>query len=131
MDRKLPNDSCRKEKCPHGSAEEHTQLVNDVLVELSKLDYVRAWKNQTGVAEMGDRIVRFGLKGSSDIIGLVRHKFHDVGVFIGIECKTGGAVQTPQQKSFQAMIERFGGFYLVVRDPAEALQFVKRVATSL
>jgi hypothetical protein len=58
----------------------------------------------------GERVIRFGLKGSSDIIGIYK------GRFLGIEVKTGNARQSKDQKRFQAMIDKMGGIYVVIRE---------------
>ncbi len=68
------------------------------------------WKNSTGVAVADGRHVRYGLKGSPDIIGVI-----EGGIFLGIEVKTGSATQSPQQKKFQKRFEQLGGLYIVAR----------------
>lgn len=91
----------------------HSQLVNDILLMIgAEFQSIRAWKNATGSTKIGDRFIQFGLKGSADIIGIVSPS----GKMLCIECKTGTAVQSSQQKNFQKMIETFGGIYLVARD---------------
>jgi hypothetical protein len=81
----------------------------------------RVWRNETGVGfnGRGGRL-RYGLKGSSDIIGITRD-----GKFLAIEAKTGNAKQSTQQKNFQSMVETFGGNYFVVRTVTEAIEKVK------
>lgn len=75
-------------------------------------EHCRVWANNTGVGmDMNcERIIRFGLKGSSDIIGLYR------GVFLGIEVKTGNAKQSKFQINFQKMVDKIGGLYVVCRE---------------
>lgn len=68
------------------------------------------WKNATGVAERGGRVIRYGLKGSADILGIVAP-----GRFLAIEVKTGSAVQTAEQKAFEAVISGMGGLYVLAR----------------
>lgn len=70
----------------------------------------RVWANNSGAVKvMSGRFIRFGLKGSSDIVGI-----DGSGKFIAIEVKTGKAVQSMQQKMFMKMIQERGGrFYLV------------------
>lgn len=63
---------------------------------------------------------KYGLKGSSDIIGITND-----GKFLAIEAKTGAATQSKEQKNFAAMIKNFGGRYFVCRTPEEAVNFVK------
>ena len=75
-------------------------------------EHCRLWANNTGVGRAmdSDRIVRFGLKGSPDIIGLYK------GLFLGIEVKTGNAKQSKEQKFFQNMVDNLGGIYVVCRE---------------
>ena len=76
------------------------------------LPYCRVWPNNTGVGRdmSGERIIRFGLKGSPDIIGIYK------GLFLGIEVKTGNAKQSKDQKNFQRMVDMVGGLYVLCRD---------------
>ena len=72
----------------------------------------RVWPNNTGSVKTHDnRWVNFGLKGSSDLIGLT-----DAGRIVCIEIKTGKARQGPQQKKFERMIRNGNGIYLIFRD---------------
>ena len=74
--------------------------------------HCRVWPNNTGVGRdmSGERIIRFGLKGSSDIIGIYK------GLFLGIEVKTGSATQRKEQINFQKMVDSLGGIYVVCRE---------------
>ena len=93
-----------------GSTAEHQCLVNSILVKYGALPQLRIWKNATGSAQVNGRYLKFGLIGSSDIIGISYR-----GQFLAIECKTGSAKQSPQQILFQKMIEKFGGIYVLAR----------------
>lgn len=74
--------------------------------------FCRVWSNNTGLGRdlNSERIIRFGLKGSSDIIGIYK------GVFLAIEVKTGNAKQTKEQINFQKMIDTLGGVYVLCRE---------------
>lgn len=76
------------------------------------------WKNASGVAMADGRHIRYGLKGSPDIIGVI-----EGGRFLGIEVKTGCATQSPQQKKFQKIFEQLGGLYIVAR----SLEDIKKI----
>ena len=91
---------------------QHSMLVNRVLIELGSKKEFMIWKNATGATknECG-RYVRYGLKGAPDIIGVKKG-----GKFIALEIKTGAAVQSPAQIKFQKRFEELGGLYIVVRD---------------
>jgi hypothetical protein len=81
------------------------------------------WRNNTGAfagayTRKGDgktvnRFLRFGAPGSPDIFVLMK------GRFIGIECKVGTNKQSPEQKTFQADLEKHGGLYWLVYSPEE------------
>lgn len=91
----------------------HSELVNECLLALGSLPNIRIWKNATGVAQtMNGSVIRFGLTGSPDLIGIIKGS----GKFLGVECKTGQAVQTRAQKNFESMVKSFGGVYIVARD---------------
>lgn len=80
---------------------------------------MKLWKNTTGTAKIDDRFVRFGHKGSADILGIMMG-----GRFLAIEVKTGRAVQTVEQQTYQRIVEMMGGLYVLARsveDVAEAL----------
>jgi len=99
---------------------EHSILVNEILVELSKTGTCTVWKNSTGVAKSEGRYISFGLKGSADIIGILEPH----GQFIAVEVKTGNAKQSLQQKKFEEMVKRRGGRYAVCRSVTDALNLV-------
>lgn len=109
------------------SQEEHAALIDAILVEITAWPEVMAWKHATGVGvTAGRRIVRFGLKGSGDIIGSC------AGRAFAIDGKTGKAVQKPHQIAFERKWTKAGGLYVLARsvdDVAAALRpLIRRVA---
>lgn len=102
-----------------GSTGEHQKVVKLVLLKMTS-KYCRVWPNNTGVGRdmSGERIIRFGLKGSSDIIGVYK------GLFLGIEVKTGNAVQNKDQINFQKMIESCGGIYILCKNNVEHIDIL-------
>lgn len=119
-------------------ARAHAELVSRILAECGARPDCRLWANNTGVARglTGDGIVRFGLKGSADILGIGAHSVCDwcaksparrLGVFLAIEAKTGNARQSTHQKAFQAMIERFGGYYLVAKSQEDVTKWLDKI----
>ena len=88
----------------------HTDLVNACLLELSARG-VLAWSNRTGAHQIEDRFIRFGLKGSSDILAVVP----PIGRLLAVECKTGKGRQRKEQRAFQRAVNRAGGLYVVAR----------------
>lgn len=112
----------------------HQRLVSEILALCGARQDCRLWANNSGLARAltHDGHVRFGLKGSADIIGIGRNQGYDGrtverGRFLAIEAKTGRGTQTKQQKAFQAMVEKFGGFYLVARGAEEVKLWLDRV----
>jgi hypothetical protein len=93
----------------------HNELVNRILILLHSNKLGRFWANNTGaVKTVKGHFQRYGLKGSSDIIGLSK-----TGQFVGIEVKTGAGRQSGDQKNFQRMIESNGGMYFMVREESD------------
>lgn len=86
------------------------EIQNQILIRFGARHDMRIWRNNTGAIKVGERFVSFGLKGSADILGLLRG-----GRFLAIEVKAASGRQSPDQKSFQKMIEDFGGLYILAR----------------
>lgn len=80
------------------------------------------WRQSTGAARIGGRFVRFGLKGQADLQGVIAPS----GQALFIECKSARGVQSPEQRTFQRLVEKHGGLYVLARtleDVAAALGF--------
>lgn len=103
---------------------EHSKLVNEILLTFGSRKDLTLWKNATGAVKIGDRFLRFGMKGSPDILGIA-----DDGIFVGIEVKTGNARQSPEQKLFEAMVFRRGGVYILARCLEDVESALDRVFT--
>lgn len=89
---------------PQASKPERVVLA-ECLIELSRVG-ARVWRNNTGALKDKDgRLVRFGLTGSSDIIGIYQ------GRMICVECKGTGKRVKPDsaQDKFLKMIRAQGG----------------------
>jgi len=112
-----------------------------VRLAASKRGYV-VWRNNVGVAYQGGiitmnsqearlrhpRRISFGVGGAggSDLIGyrevVVTQEMvgHPVAVFCAIECKRpGGRGPTPDQKHFQAVVNKAGGVAIVARGESD------------
>lgn len=96
-------------------------LVHSVLVAWGATPHLRIWRMNTGVGwfvngqparktDPGAYPVRFGLPGQGDISGVTSG-----GRRLEIECKAERGRQSDDQRNFQAMIERFGGLYVLAR----------------
>lgn len=70
-------------------------------LEYLRLRGIFCFRNNSGAAKVGKRLIRFGLPGSSDIIGILPD-----GRFLAVECKREkGGVLSDLQKSFLSAIE--------------------------
>ena len=96
------------------------QIQRRILLALSGRGLF-VWRNETGAARSmdGKRVIRFGLQGSPDILGLAPG-----GRALGVEVKTDDGHQSQQQKAFQAAFEAAGGLYILARSPEEAIEAV-------
>lgn len=90
-----------------------------ILARLNQLPGVHVWRQNTGVASMNGRTVRFGLPGAADLTGLV------AGRRLELEIKTGTGRVRPEQRAYGEMIRRFGGVYAVCRSLEDALAAVE------
>jgi hypothetical protein len=101
-------------------ATDHTNLIKTTLLYLSK-NNCRAWQNDTGCAKSmdGSRTISFGLKGSSDIIGI-----HHTGKFIACEIKIGKDKLRPEQEAFKNMILKMNGYYFIIKDEEDVLKMI-------
>lgn len=95
-----------------GSTAEHSRLVYDVLRAWGSRHELRIWQSNTGAGYPPGRrrLVYFGHVGTPDILGILRG-----GRWLGIECKTGGAVLNTDQRVFRKMVEGLGGLFIVAR----------------
>ena len=86
------------------------RLQNEILRAFGTKRWMRLWRANTGVAQIGSRVVRFGVPGQADLTGILPD-----GRRLEIELKSDGGRQTEDQGNFQRMIERFGGIYVLAR----------------
>jgi len=94
-------------------------VLKDCL-EYLNLKGVFAWRNNTGAVKVKSRFIKFGYKGSSDIIGILPN-----GRFLAIECKReNGGVLSQEQKEFLQTILKNKGLALVVHSVEELQKFV-------
>lgn len=102
--------------------EAHQKLVKAILKTFGKNEMIFFWPNNTGTAYRRKELLKFGLKGSPDIIGMT-----NVGQFFGIEVKTGKAVLGKQQKAFRDRAISLGAHYLVARSVADVALFLDQI----
>lgn len=86
-------------------------FVLSACLEFLAVRGVFAWRNNSGATKTeGGRFVRFGLRGSSDILGILPG-----GRFLAVECKAPKGRTTPDQEAFLTDIRRRGGVAMVAR----------------
>lgn len=76
---------------------------------------LRIWRQNTGGATIKGRVVRFGVPGCADILGVIGPH----GRLLAIEVKSATGRQTEDQLRFQRVIEHFGGVYVLARSLAD------------
>lgn len=112
-----------KKKADHTQA--HTELVEEVANYLQKELNLLFWKNPTGAYSRGGKLIAYGRRGSSDIIGCFR------GRMVNIECKTGSGRLDHSQKKYRDLMEAEGGIYAVVRCWGDAKRLIACLRASL
>lgn len=99
----------------------------EVLKFLGLEKSIMIWNNPTGVAKTmdGKRVIKFGLEGSADIMGVQAVTItpdmigQTIGRLVAIETKTKTGKQRKQQSNFQKAIEARGALYILARDIAD------------
>ncbi|MEW6252368.1 MAG: VRR-NUC domain-containing protein [Planctomycetota bacterium] len=92
-------------------------LQNAILRAFGTLPALRLWRANVGVARLGRRVVRFGIPGQGDLTGILPD-----GRRLEIEVKAAAGRQTSAQRSFQEMIERFHGVYILAKSVEDVRQ---------
>ncbi len=88
------------------------EIQRQILAEFGNRSDLRIWRSNCGKAlSPTGRMVTFGVRGQSDIMGIRSPG----GQLIGIEVKSAKGKQSEQQRNFQTMLERFGGIYILAR----------------
>lgn len=113
------------------------EIKQDILIELSQHPRFMAWNHPTGVARTmtaNPYVVRYGLPGSGDIIGLVSItiKTSDVGrsiaIPVSVETKTEVGRLSEQQRRFAKRFTEVGGIYLPEDNPDDIANRLIRLA---
>lgn len=108
-------------------ATDHSNLLKKVLIELSRLPKTRAWRVEIGSARSldGNRFIRFGLPGHSDIYCISDSSSHF------IEIKIGKDKQREDQVNFQKMVEMCGGSYHIIKDEDDIERLSRLINNSI
>ena len=87
-------------------------LVLSGCLQYLELRGIYHWRNNTGAVQIAPgRFMRFGKKGSSDILGILPG-----GRLLCVECKAPDGRLSPEQKQFLADVQEIGALALIVRD---------------
>lgn len=106
----------------------HTLLVNDVCDELgNETDFRLAKMSPAGEPTASGRPQHCGPPGIADVCGVLAPH----GRIVGLECKTGKAVQSKVQIFWMRVIRGLGGFYAVVRSRDDARAALTRARMGL
>lgn len=105
------------------------EIQQVTLLRLGSRPDFRCWRNNVGAMRGANgRVVRFGLPGSADIMGVLQvvalgprvGEGRRVGVFVAIELKSATGRMTPDQERFRAMVLHLGGVYILARSADQA-----------
>lgn len=116
-------------------ANPETIIKNKILLALGRVAGV-FWNHPTGTARAYDapeRVIKYGLPGSPDIIGVTPITVtaemvgRKIGVAIGVEVKTATGRQREQQKKFQSAFTDAGGVYILARSVDDAITQLETV----
>lgn len=72
------------------------------------------YANNTGTVKGEGRFQKYGFPGSPDILGILPD-----GKYLGIEVKTGKALQNKNQKKFEKKIKENNGEYWIIHSMEE------------
>ena len=95
----------------------HTDLVNRILLKFSVRPDLTLFKLATGVGRSlyGKRVIRFGILGGSDIVGIMK----PTGRFVAIEVKIPPDDLDDDQRTFRDVVLAHGGIHIVARCEAD------------
>lgn len=91
------------------------QIQFEILKAYGAHPRLRVWRQNTGAAMVKGRMVRFGVPGCADILGVISPS----GRFLAIECKKATGRQSEDQKRFERMVTSMGGLYVLARSVAD------------
>ena len=98
-----------------------SDVLAETMLALSRIGALVMRNNSGALRDAKGRLVRFGMKGSADIIACHR------GRFVVVECKRQGKRASPDQMRYAVAVRNAEGIYVVVRSKEEA----ERLAASL
>jgi hypothetical protein len=100
--------------------------VKAEVIKYLKLRQIKAWSNPSGTVQIrSGKFMSFGLKGSSDILGLLPG-----GRFLAIECKSERGRLSPEQRDFLADIAALGGLAIIAGSYKDIDQALRKAGYS-
>ena len=94
-------------------------VLRDCLA-LLKMMGIFHWRNNTGAVNTpSGGFIRFGSKGSADILALRN------GKFLAVECKAQKGKPTPEQLAWGQTVKEHGGYWCCVRSASELAEFIR------
>ncbi len=103
---------------PRANVRHEAAALAEVLQVLKNHPLV-AWceRQNSGVARIGGRFVRFGWPGCSDVLGQLKD-----GRLLAVECKAPKGRLQAEQAAFIGLVRRFGGVAFMARDCRDVLR---------
>jgi hypothetical protein len=103
-----------------------SQLQDEIRLALGRIPGLVLFRNNIGVADMRGYKVRFGVggPGGADLIGLY------LGRFLAVEIKTPTGRQSEEQKTFQRLVEKNNGIYVVLRSVDDAIAWASSMGAA-
>jgi hypothetical protein len=92
------------------------EIQSEIMRYLDELG-VFHWRNNAGAVKSHGRMIRFGVVGGSDILGVLSD-----GRALAIEVKTASGKVTPAQESFLSRVRECGGVAFVARSVDDVIR---------
>ena len=101
-----------EQQTPRANSKHEAAALREVAQAL-RVHPLVAWveRQNTGVARVGGRFIKFGWPGCSDLVGMMRD-----GRFMAVEVKTPKGRLRPEQVVFLDRVRAGGGVAFVARD---------------
>lgn len=117
-----------------GQVNNHEAFENAVLIEASLRPFCRLFKREVGMGFRDDGTpFKYGLKGETDLSGILYVRGVGRGVALYVEIKTGAGRLSNDQLHFRNMVRGLGALYIEARwDTVEPMHVaVERVVAEI
>jgi hypothetical protein len=116
---------------PHTEGTPHTRRrgrTPEGVVLRDCLKTLEAWgiehqRNNTGAAKIGRRLIKFGKKGSSDLLAVLPPH----GQLMAVEVKAPGKKPTKLQQAYLERVAEAGGLAIVIDDVGSLGMYLRRL----